>query len=63
MLLKEANLARWGSSPAILAKPEVSFLFRRFKDLKRACQGIIHTHHRTCVVKLSTVVWSREYRN
>merc|ERR1719341_663188 len=41
----------------------VYFLFifvTRFQNLETAHQGLVHRHHGTSIVKLATVVWSRE---
>merc|ERR1719507_2590495 len=35
-------------------------LVSRFQNLETAHQGLVHRHHGTSIVKLATVVWSRE---
>lgn len=56
-----------GTSPSemsyLIGSDIFGFLLSRFEDLERAHQGLVNTHHGTCIVKFSTVIGGREYRH
>lgn len=46
-----------------LGRDLLLLLFGRLENLERAEQALVHTHHRTGVVELATVVGCREQRD
>lgn len=56
------HLMRWSSwSQHVVAKPNLSFLLGRFKNLEGTRQCIIHAHHCTSIIKLATIIWCWKY--
>jgi len=56
-------LCPWWCGRSSCARPiatKLSLLLRWFKDLETAHEGIIHAHHGTRIIKLSTIVGSTE---
>jgi hypothetical protein len=54
-----------GSRPALATSlvGEALSLFGWLQNLERAHERFVDTHHSTCIIEFTTVIWSREESN